>query len=100
MLDVDHFKRFNDTFGHDAGDIVLKHIGEILKRCVRQGDVACRFGGEEFVVVLPGTGVRRRSKWPKGCAKASKSSRSCTEINRSAESQFHSVSRLTREDYR
>jgi diguanylate cyclase (GGDEF)-like protein len=57
MLDVDHFKRFNDTFGHDAGDIVLKHIGEILKRSVRQGDVACRFGGEEFVVVLPGTGV-------------------------------------------
>ena len=57
MLDVDHFKRFNDTFGHEAGDVVLKRIGEILSRAVRQGDVACRFGGEEFVLVLPGTGV-------------------------------------------
>jgi diguanylate cyclase (GGDEF)-like protein len=55
MLDVDHFKRFNDTFGHEAGDIVLKHIGEVLRRSVRQGDVACRFGGEEFVMVLPET---------------------------------------------
>jgi diguanylate cyclase (GGDEF)-like protein len=57
MLDVDHFKRFNDTFGHEAGDVVLKQIGEILSRSVRQGDVACRFGGEEFVLILPGTGA-------------------------------------------
>ena len=55
MMDVDHFKRFNDAFGHDAGDIVLKNVGELVRRLVRQGDVACRYGGEEIVLVLPAT---------------------------------------------
>jgi diguanylate cyclase (GGDEF)-like protein len=53
MVDIDHFKRFNDTFGHDAGDVILKHVGEMLRRLLRQGDVACRFGGEEFFLLLP-----------------------------------------------
>jgi diguanylate cyclase (GGDEF)-like protein len=53
VLDVDHFKRFNDTYGHDAGDYLLREVGQLLRRSVRQSDVACRFGGEEFVLILP-----------------------------------------------
>jgi two-component system cell cycle response regulator len=52
ILDVDHFKLFNDSYGHLAGDRVLRGIGDILKEIVREGDVAARFGGEEFVVLL------------------------------------------------
>jgi len=54
MLDVDHFKLFNDTYGHEVGDRVLKAIGQLLMRDTRAQDVACRFGGEEFVVIMPG----------------------------------------------
>jgi diguanylate cyclase (GGDEF)-like protein len=46
MCDVDHFKRFNDEFGHDAGDAVLQAVGAELKKLFRSGDVVCRFGGE------------------------------------------------------
>lgn len=53
MLDVDHFKSFNDRFGHDAGDVVLQAIGNLLLKQVRNSDIACRFGGEEFLIVLP-----------------------------------------------
>ena len=52
MLDIDHFKRFNDTLGHDAGDALLRELGALLQRQVRTGDVACRYGGEEFIVIL------------------------------------------------
>jgi diguanylate cyclase (GGDEF)-like protein/PAS domain S-box-containing protein len=52
MLDIDHFKIFNDTYGHAAGDQVLKELGKLLRDTVRASDIACRFGGEEFVVVL------------------------------------------------
>ncbi len=53
MLDIDHFKRFNDTFGHEAGDTLLRELGGFLKREIRGGDFACRYGGEEFVLILP-----------------------------------------------
>jgi len=53
FLDLDHFKRFNDTFGHDAGDSVLKSIADIFRVHFRADDVICRYGGEEFAVILP-----------------------------------------------
>jgi diguanylate cyclase (GGDEF)-like protein/PAS domain S-box-containing protein len=52
-IDIDHFKRFNDHHGHDAGDIVLRQVGEVLKTCVRNVDTACRIGGEEFSIICP-----------------------------------------------
>jgi diguanylate cyclase (GGDEF)-like protein len=53
MLDLDHFKRYNDNFGHSAGDRALAAVGETLLRCARAEDVACRYGGEEFALILP-----------------------------------------------
>lgn len=59
MLDLDHFKRYNDTFGHAAGDRALAAVGETLLRCVRAEDVACRYGGEEFALILPECSLRQ-----------------------------------------
>lgn len=53
MLDVDHFKRFNDTFGHEAGDSVLQTLADLLRSQLRGEDVVCRYGGEEFTLILP-----------------------------------------------
>lgn len=53
MLDVDHFKRFNDTYGHEAGDNVLREIAQVFRANVRNEDIVCRYGGEEFAIILP-----------------------------------------------
>jgi diguanylate cyclase (GGDEF)-like protein len=53
MFDVDHFKRLNDTSGHDAGDAVLREIGRFVQKNFRAADVSCRYGGEEFVILVP-----------------------------------------------
>ena len=58
MLDVDHFKTFNDTHGHAAGDEVLKAFAEVFKSNVRAEDIVCRYGGEEFTIILPDTTVK------------------------------------------
>jgi diguanylate cyclase (GGDEF)-like protein len=53
-IDVDHFKKYNDNHGHDAGDMVLRAVGNCLENLFRNEDIPCRFGGEEFVAILPG----------------------------------------------
>lgn len=55
ILDIDHFKRFNDTHGHVAGDAILRGVAQVLKTCIRKSDVAARYGGEEFAVIFAGT---------------------------------------------
>ena len=65
MLDIDHFKRFNDTFGHQAADKLLQAVGELLSERTRGQDVACRYGGEEFALILSGAtleAARRRAE--------------------------------------
>lgn len=57
MLDVDRFKDINDTFGHLAGDSVLREVGAAIRQCARSSDILCRYGGDEFVVLLPNCGL-------------------------------------------
>lgn len=55
ILDLDHFKRINDTFGHQAGDHVLREVAKVIKNTIRESDIPARYGGEEFVIILPQT---------------------------------------------
>lgn len=62
MLDIDHFKRYNDTYGHDQGDVLLRTMATRLQENIRGEDVACRFGGEEFLLILPGVSLERAAE--------------------------------------
>nr|WP_028634464.1 sensor domain-containing diguanylate cyclase [Pseudomonas parafulva] len=57
VLDIDHFKRVNDNHGHEVGDQVLRRLAELMRGCCREGDLLCRTGGEEFLMLLPGAGL-------------------------------------------
>jgi diguanylate cyclase (GGDEF)-like protein len=58
MLDVDYFKKFNDSLGHLAGDDLLRELGSFLQANIRTSDIACRYGGEEFIVIMPATSLQ------------------------------------------
>jgi diguanylate cyclase (GGDEF)-like protein len=62
MLDIDHFKQVNDTYGHECGDTVLATLGELLRGQKRRQDVVCRYGGEEFVIILAETSLEAAFK--------------------------------------
>lgn len=59
MLDLDHFKAINDVHGHEIGNIVLEHIASLVCKAIRRLDIACRYGGEEFTIILPDTTLRQ-----------------------------------------
>lgn len=62
LLDLDDFKKFNDTHGHPAGDAALRHVGQVILQCVRERDIACRYGGEEFVILFPATTIEEATE--------------------------------------
>lgn len=59
ILDIDHFKQFNDRWGHELGNHALVHVSQLIAQTIRKLDYACRFGGEEFVIILPNTDLRQ-----------------------------------------
>ena len=72
MMDLDHFKKYNDTFGHHAGDELLRALGRLIRTQVREDDIACRYGGEEFVIIMPGASLEvtlERTEQMRQCVK-------------------------------
>jgi len=59
MLDLDHFKAINDAYGHEVGNIVLSHISNLIRKTIRRLDIPCRYGGEEFTIILPDTTLKQ-----------------------------------------
>jgi diguanylate cyclase (GGDEF)-like protein len=72
MFDIDHFKAFNDTLGHEAGDAVLQKLSEFILEHFRGEDIACRFGGEEFILILPNASLDDTYKRAESLRKAVK----------------------------
>lgn len=67
ILDIDHFKRVNDTYGHEAGDMALIHLGGLLSKLTRAGDYVFRYGGEEFLIMLPETSLKSACQFAERC---------------------------------
>jgi diguanylate cyclase (GGDEF)-like protein len=62
MLDIDHFKPLNDTYGHEAGDVILRELAALVRQSIRGEDIACRYGGEEFLLILPDASLEIAAK--------------------------------------
>jgi GGDEF domain-containing protein len=93
MFDIDHFKNFNDLEGHDAGDELLRELGAMLNKSIRGSDIVCRYGGEEFLVVLPGaTKENTRLRAEESCGWPQRACWSIISGNRWRSARYRSAS--------